>query len=70
MVNAHVHQKLTHFIIYKVAKNLNVQKSLHKSFGSPWPSNLKVIYLNLNVSNVYNNYLSVLHLNLLSVWCF
>ena len=63
MVNAHVHQKLTDILLYIVAKKI----SLHKSFGSPWPSK-QTIVIYLNVSNVYNNYVSVSHLHLLSVW--
>ena len=67
MVHIEIHTCLSktnrHFIIYIVAKKI----SLHKSFGSPWPSK-QTIVIYLNVSNVYNNHVSVSHLHVLSVW--
>ena len=46
------------FIIYKVAKKILIYKKI--------PSTSLLV----NVSNVYNNYVSVSQLKLLSVWVF
>ena len=71
MVNAHVHQKLADILLYiiKVAKKILMYKNLPPQvFWQPMAKKTIVIYL--NVSNVYNNDVSVSHFNLLLVWCF